>query len=111
MIYATLDRSITIESAHLKAALAFWDYADRSAAFIFGDKLGNPDADAILNALRREREGMTRTAIRDLFLRNLSAARIERALDMLTRAGKVRCESRKANEAGRPAEVWRAVQK
>ena len=52
---------------HLRAALACWAYAERSARFIFGDTLGDPVADEILRALRQQPAGMTRNEIRDLF--------------------------------------------
>jgi hypothetical protein len=107
MIYSAIDQSLVIDVPHLKAALALWDYADSSAAFIFGDSLGNPDADLILDALRKNKQqGLSRTDIRDLFSKNLTAPRIERALLVLTKNKKARCESAKPNGAGRPREMW-----
>jgi hypothetical protein len=59
----------TIEP-HLRAALAAWEYCEASAAHIFGNSLGDPIADEIERALKQQfSEGMTRTAIRDLFKR------------------------------------------
>ena len=104
-LYAVLDRSGQIEVDHLRAAVAVWSYCEASAEFIFGDRLGDPDADAILAALRASPEGMTRTEIRDLFSRNLSANRIERALATL--ATHNLATLRHATTAGRPAEIWR----
>jgi hypothetical protein len=106
MLYAVLDKSGLIEIHHLRAALAVWTYCEASAEFIFGDSLGDPDADAILGALRSSPEGMTRTQIRDLFGRNLSANRIERALTTL--ASHNFATITRAATAGRPAEIWRA---
>ena len=62
VLYAVLDLSPEVRPAHLRAALALWDYADASAARIFGDRLGNAIADAILDALRA-RGPMTRLDI------------------------------------------------
>ena len=104
-IYALLDESRLIRLEHLDAALALWDYTDRSARYIFGDALGDPVADAILNALRQSGE-MSRTDIRDLFGRNQSAARIDRALGLLMSAGSVSRDRR--DTGGRPLEIWRA---
>ena len=53
MLYALLDCSDEIRVPHLVAALALWDYCEKSARWIFGDALGDPVADAILSALRR----------------------------------------------------------
>ncbi len=53
LLYALLGKSASIEPAHLRAALATWDYCQRSARHIFGDRTGDADADKILEALRR----------------------------------------------------------
>ena len=71
--------------------------------------LGDTVADEILIALRQAgREGLTRTAIRDLFGRNRSADRIGAALGLLLSKGRARGEMRD-NPSGRPSEVWRAI--
>ncbi len=51
MIYALLDSAGTIGIQHLRAALAVWDYCERSIADIFKGRLGDPDADKILDAM------------------------------------------------------------
>lgn len=104
LIYALLDRSTVIGAAHLRAALAVWEYAEASAEFIFGNRMGDPDADRILDALKRNPSGLTRTNIRDLFGRNRPADRIEAALARLRRSGKAHCLS--DNTGGRSAERW-----
>ena len=52
MLYALLDGSAVIRLEHLQAALAIWRYCEESARLIFGDKLGDPDADVILGGTR-----------------------------------------------------------
>ena len=47
LIYALLDCSDTIGLEHLDAGLAVWRYSADSAAWIFGDSLGDPTADEI----------------------------------------------------------------
>jgi hypothetical protein len=108
MLYALLDGAANIDLPHLKAALAVWEYAEASAAHIFGASLGDEVADEILRALRHSPEGMSRTAIRDLFGRNQSAGRIGGALALLASQGKARVESRETG--GRPVEIWTAVE-
>jgi len=88
-LYALLDGSSVIKAAHLRAALAFWDYSEASARFIFGDALGDPIADDILNALRMNPSGLTRTQISDLFGRNRNRDQIGRALATLLEYGRV----------------------
>jgi hypothetical protein len=106
IVYAGLDTSDTLEPVHLQAALAVWRCAEASVEYIFGDTLGDADADAILSALcSAGGNGLSRTDIRDMFVRHLSAARIERALGVLHKANLATVE--KVNTGGRPAEVWR----
>ena len=108
LTYALLDGSGQIDVPHLQAALAVWEYCETSAAFIFGDLLGDPVADEIARALQHAGPvGMTRTAIRDLFGRHRSADRIGAALALLATRGRARLESR--STGGRPVEIWFAA--
>ena len=52
LTYALLDGADRIGLPHLHAALAFWEYASASAAYVFGVRLGNRIADRLLSALR-----------------------------------------------------------
>jgi hypothetical protein len=107
-LYAVMDESETIEYEHLAAALALWDYAEESARYIFGDATGDPVADDILEALRAAGDaGLSRTEIRDLFARHKKADRINGALHLLLKLGRVR----KVNVPtdGRPTEIWYAT--
>ena len=58
LIFALLDSKDQIDTVHLQAAMAVWAYCDQSAHLIFGDSLGDPVADDILIALRRNVGGM-----------------------------------------------------
>jgi hypothetical protein len=108
LVYAMLDRSAYIERHHLEAAVAVWDYCDASAAYVFGDAIGDPTADQILAALRSARpNGLTRLDLTNLFARNRSAAEIGRALGLLLRLGKARTD--RIHTGGRPAEMWFAT--
>jgi hypothetical protein len=106
-IYALLDRSTTVGGAHMKAALALWDYAENSCRHIFGDATGNPVADVILKALRDKPNGLARTEISNLFGRNKPAGILHHAFDELVALGLVRSEQRETD--GRSAEVWAAL--
>jgi hypothetical protein len=101
--YAVLDCSDDIRPEHLAAALAVVDYCEASARFIFGDKLGDPVADAIVEALRRHGE-LSRWDLSNLLGRNVASGRIGHALAGLFRQGLARPERRETG--GRPAEVW-----
>ena len=107
MVYAALDGVPAIGLQHLKAALAVWEYCEASARYIFGDAIGDPVADRILKQLRQDSQGLTRTIINGALGRNIPAARIEQALELLLEAGLAKFEQRVTE--GRPAEVWYAV--
>ncbi len=104
LIYALLDRCSIIQSKHLNAALSLWDYAQASARFIFGDSLGDPTADEILQALRVNPSGLTRTDISNLFGGHRKSADISRALVVLAQSGLASC--RPEPTGGRPDERW-----
>jgi len=103
-IFALLDGKAEIEREHLEAALAVWQYAEDSARYIFGARIGDKNAEIILNALRESVFGLTRTEIRDLFDRHLTKEKIDSALQTLLENGLV--EVRREDTKGRPKETW-----
>lgn len=106
LLYALLDGNDRIDARHLLAALAVWDYCNRTAKYVFGSSLGDRTADEIMRRLALAgNDGMTRNDIREAFGRHQSSERIGAALDMLRRRGRAACES--VPTAGRPSEVWR----
>lgn len=108
MIYALLDKSAVIQVEHLHAARAFWDYADASAKLIFDDPQDTV-SDQVLARLEAAPEGLTRTQLHDAFGRNLSAAKLTRALAELQEAGFVVAERVRTGRPGAPCERWKAV--
>ncbi len=106
-IYALLDCSAVIRDVHLTAALALWEYCEASARFIFGHSLGDPVADELLNALRSQPEGLTRTQMHDVFGRNKRSGDIARALGVLLGQGLAR--STEDTTGGRKVERWTAT--
>ena len=105
-LYALLDRSAVVQPPHLEAALAVWAYCEASVFYLFGQRLGHPIADTILDALRRA-ERLSRTQIRDLFARNKNADQITEALGVLERHGLAKRGSRETG--GRAEEYWVAL--
>ena len=90
---------------HLKAALAVWDYCEASCCYIFGDRLGDPVSDRLLEALHGSGpEGMTRTDINKLFKGHRLSNEIGRALNLLESLGRARQETQETR--GRSVEVW-----
>lgn len=107
LLYALIDGSSAIDLAHLDAALALWDYAAASVAWIFGDVSGDALADTLHAALAVHPQGMTRTEIRDLLGRNQTGTAVDAALATLARTG--RAAAQRLTTAGRPAVLWTAV--
>jgi len=85
-IYALLEKSNSIQAPHLKAALALWDYAEKSAHIIFGDSLGDKKADKLRLHLAAKGR-LTLTEIHSLFSRNESADEIQRLIEVIVDAG------------------------
>ncbi len=105
-LYALADASAVIRLAHLQAALTLWQYCFASAVFLFGDRIGDPAADAILAELRRRApERMTKTEISGIFHRNKDKSAINRALEILVEQRRARVEFDRAGD-GRPVEWW-----
>jgi hypothetical protein len=107
--YAVLDRQSQVDVAHLEAALAVWDYCDRSARFIFGEALGDRLADRILDELRAVgRLGLTRSQLHELLARNVSVTKLNEALGFLSRLRLVTWKKEKPHGGERRTTVWRA---
>lgn len=105
-IYALLDLRSEVELVHLEAALALWQYIEASTIHLFGDTVGDSDADTILAALRQSGE-MTDTDISALFGFNRSAGRLTQAKKILQTAGLVECFQREKEGKGRRVTFWR----
>jgi hypothetical protein len=108
-IYAVLDLSHETRLEHLLAALAVWDYCEASARLIFGDALGDPDADDVMDALLASERGLTTNELRDHFQRHWSGDRLRRALSSLMAAGMVGSTIEKGR--GRPAARYSAARR
>ena len=50
-LYAAMDESEKIHAGHLEAALAVWEYCEKSARYVFGDATGDATAAQITDAL------------------------------------------------------------
>jgi hypothetical protein len=105
MIYALLDGVSVVGRAHLKAALAVWDYCEASVRHVFGDSLGDPVADDILAALKANQDGLSRTEVYNLFGAHRRADSIQRAIGELMARGLISVET--TETGGRPRETLR----
>ena len=104
LLYALLDESSEITVEHLLAALAFWQYAEDSCRYIFGDSLGDPVADRLLELIRDNPEGITQTELHNALGNNYQGSRINTGLSQIEGLGLALVVIRKTS--GRPARVW-----
>jgi hypothetical protein len=107
-IYALLDRADGICVQHLKAALALWDYCERSCNWVFGiDRQADPDADLLLAAIRaaEARGGLTQSEVSDVFGRHKSASQLRQLISRLLEGGFIVGE--KTATSGRPIQRWK----
>jgi uncharacterized protein DUF3987 len=109
MLYALADCSREIRRGHIESALAVWEYAEKSALYIFGDATGDPDADKVLSTLKGIEDGMTRTEISELFGRNKSRQELDRIREALLKADKIRISLNNEGGSKKPIERWFAA--
>jgi hypothetical protein len=103
-IYAALDCSPLVETCHLHAALAVWDYCLASARLFFDISPIDPTTQRISEALDATPQGLTRTQIRGFFRRHISKERIDLALEQLSSLGLINHHT--ATGRGRSSTFW-----
>jgi len=106
-LYAAIDGSPVIKTPHLEAAVAVWQYCQDSIRCVFGDRIGDPLAERILELLRATPGGMSRNGIRQYFKRNKSSQEIGDALQILMQHHLVTAQP--VSTAGRPKTVFVAA--
>jgi hypothetical protein len=107
--YALLDGKNRIDVDHVRAAWAAWSYCRASAAYVFGESLGDLIADTLLRALRSAgRAGMNGTAQRDLFSRHATRTQLDNARELLISRGLAMSET--VETGGRPQVILRATE-
>jgi len=107
LLYAVLDGAGHIRLEHLKAAVEVLWYAETSAAYIFGNNIGDPIADMVLAELQAAGgDGLAKTDLTLKFGRHPEqAARLSRALGELVRGNRIVIETRPTE--GRPETRYR----
>jgi Protein of unknown function (DUF3987) len=88
VLYDLCSASASIDTDHVTAALAVWSYCRSSAAFIFGDSLGNPLADKLLQALKDAGpDGLSGRQLDRAVGGHASKTELDAARDALSRRG------------------------
>jgi hypothetical protein len=102
--YALLDGARLIDEVHVRAAWALWCYCRESAAYIFGQSIGDPLADRLLAAIVAAGDGGLDGRAQFLaFSGHASRRQLDAARELLERRGLV--ERVSVQTGGRPAEV------
>jgi hypothetical protein len=109
LIYALLDGASSIKVEHLKAGLALWEYAARSAEWALGEATGVPFAEQIHGHMVDNPGGVPLTQLHELLNNNHTSAELREALRALEHAGRAECRKKKNPKGGRPAEIWTAI--
>ncbi|MCE9561573.1 MAG: bifunctional DNA primase/polymerase [Planctomycetes bacterium] len=102
MVYAVLDGAKVIGLLHLKAALAFVDYCDKSAFAVFGGKpptspngssedddhrFPEPDHVKLLNLIKNREDGIIKRDAHGLFNNKMKAEELNGLFKLLTDSG------------------------
>ncbi len=106
LVYALLDGRDRIDVEHLRAARAVWDYAHGSAQYVFGESLGNPTEQRLLDAAREAWPEGLDGAEQDRATGGRLTSRVREAL---VAKCLLRVEKAKSAKGGRPAIIVYAV--
>ena len=107
MLYALLDCSAVIQITHLSAAIAVWEYVQRSAKYIFGsDDVIDETMRKVVDCLQSGRK--SQTEIYNFFNRNVPAKKIRSSLEALSASNKVTALTI-PGKGIRPATFWELV--
>jgi hypothetical protein len=108
LLYALLDQASAIGIDHLLAALAVWDYVERSILAIFGSASADPALAKVAQLLEDAPQGLTRTELMNALQRHVPANRLTDHLRQLVQHRLARTETTPTR--GRPAERWFACE-
>ena len=87
-ILAIADCKSRVYERHLIAAHALWEYSVNTCEYVFGNLVGNPNADKIYRALAARPSGLSKSEIsRIAFNNNASKSVIDTAIKMLDNRG------------------------
>lgn len=102
LVYALLYRARQIERIHIECAMAAWDYAERSAQWIFSTGIEDPIQDKLLGLLS-EKGALSLTDIHKALSNNLPKEKISQVIKGLESKKLIWIEEIKT--AGRPKQM------
>ncbi len=100
-LYAAIDQQIAIDQPHLDAALAWREYAQMSASWIFRSETGDAIADKVLDYLRENGGKATRTDLYNkVFHHKIGTPDLDAARDILLEKNLMSVEKGPAKPTG-----------
>jgi len=102
MISTLIDNKSEIDIPHIKAARAFWEYAEASARYIFSRHDENSLCEKIITALRLGEK--SKSELHKVFNNNIDARKINDALDELINSETI--ESREEFIGSKPKTIY-----
>ncbi len=105
LLYALLDASEEIKLTHLRAALAVWNFCQRSINYVFPQRSGDADTNRILDAMAAGPISMTE--LFDVFKRNTTRDWLLAKMAQLVSKGYAAETSKEMNRKTVPA--WRRI--
>jgi hypothetical protein len=108
-LYAALDGSLSIKPEHLGAAVAIWDYAEKSAEHIFGDRDDSSTVNRVFQHIKDNPMGLDKTGINSLFSGKVRSAEINESTEKLLAQGKI--EMLTEQTSGRDRTIFRPAEK
>jgi len=94
MTYALIDGSYGITVPHLEAAIAFWEYAEDSAIYIFSSRSTNKTLNKIIACLQSGPKN--KTELHNAFGNNMAAEKMDATLAELVDTRLVECKKKKS---------------
>jgi len=106
-LYALMDGKHDVDTQHLYAAMALWNYSVALVKYLYGDKCGDRIADTIVDALKKG--PLSDSDISALFGGNVSATSLAQAKKLLADQKKIFLTTEQTS--GRPKNIWKACTK
>lgn len=105
VIFAVIDRVFYVGPEHLTAAMAIWDYCDRTAAHMWGSPKLEGDLGRLIAFVESAKDGVTRTDIsRKVFGGHANSRELDRLIAQAQASGEI--VYRKVKTGGAPRHEW-----
>jgi hypothetical protein len=105
VILAVSNQAQRIGVQHIEAAHALWQYHAQTIEYLFGERIGDKDANKLYRRLQGHPAGLDQRDLDRAFGGHWSAAQKKRAFDILAQQGMIE----EIPAAGSRKKIWRAI--